>query len=91
MLEPKNSTVAESEFLNPTELAELTGYKHIAAQRDWLKKNGWTYVENAYGRPIVGRYFARTQLSGTKTTMAVSSSISRTKTWMPDFSQLEMR
>lgn len=56
----------ESEFLTIDELAEITGYKHVASQREWLDKNAWAYVVNAAGRPIVGRWFARLRLAGVK-------------------------
>lgn len=43
--------MSETEFLTADELAEVTGYKHVASQREWLDKNGWPYVVNASGRP----------------------------------------
>ena len=51
--------MSETEFLTADELAEVTGYKHVASQREWLDKNGWPYVVNASGRPIVGRVGAQ--------------------------------
>ncbi|AXI82892.1 DUF4224 domain-containing protein [Xylella taiwanensis] len=56
--------MSATEFLTAAELIEVTGYKHIASQREWLDKNGWAYVVNAAGRPIVGRWFARLRLAG---------------------------
>lgn len=53
-----------TELLSPDELAELTGYSHTAHQCDWLEKNGWEYVRNAAGKPIVGRWFTRMRLAG---------------------------
>lgn len=50
--------MSETEFLTADELVEVTGYKHVASQREWLDKNGWAYVVNAAGRPIVGRWFS---------------------------------
>ena len=44
--------MSETEFLTAEELAEVTGYKHVASQREWLDKNGWPYVVNASGRPV---------------------------------------
>lgn len=55
--------MSETEFLTADELVEVTGYKHVASQREWLDKNGWAYVVNAAGRPIVGRWFARLSAS----------------------------
>lgn len=60
--------MVNSEFLNADELAELTGYTHIARQKEWLDRNGWAYVVNAAGRPIVGRWFARLRLAGVQPT-----------------------
>ena len=39
--------MSETEFLTADELAEVTGYKHVASQREWLDKNGWPTM----GRP----------------------------------------
>lgn len=58
----------ESEFLTADELAEITGYTHVGSQKEWLDKNGWPYVINARGRPIVGRWFARLHLAGVNPT-----------------------
>jgi hypothetical protein len=40
-----------AEFLDAEELTEVTGYKHVSHQREWLNKNGWTYVVNALDAP----------------------------------------
>lgn len=72
----------DTEILTAEELAEISGYKHTASQRDWLDRNGWKYVLNAAGRPIVGRYFARMQLAG------VSCQVANAPAWTPDFSAL---
>lgn len=50
--------------LTPEELRDLTGYKVPAKQRDWLERNGWTYVEDRTGRPRVSRAHATQMLSG---------------------------
>lgn len=75
--------MSETEFLNQDELVEITGYKHVASQRDWLDKNGWPYVVNAGGRPIVSRWFARMRMSGMKPANTTVDT-----TWKPDFSAL---
>jgi hypothetical protein len=42
------------EHLTKQELIELTGYKRHSAQKEWLRKNGYTiHGENRYGTPIV--------------------------------------
>ena len=75
----------DSEFLTADELAEVTGRKHVAIQREWLDKNGWAYVVNAAGKPIVGRWYARMRLAGVKPT---ASSTGAQSSWQPDFSAL---
>jgi len=40
-------------FLTPAQLIELTGYQRPAAQRRWLKANGFTFLDGADGRPRV--------------------------------------
>ncbi len=75
----------ESEFLTADELAELSGYKHPASQREWLDANGWQYVLNAARRPIVGRHFARMRLSGVQPTADGLTA----PAWKPDFSALQ--
>jgi hypothetical protein len=56
--------MSETEFLTADELTGVTGYKRIVRQRNWLDRNGWSYVVNAAGRPVVGRWFARLRLAG---------------------------
>lgn len=74
-----------TELLTADELAEVTGRKHIASQREWLDKNSWTYVVNAAGKPIVGRWYARMRLAGVKPTANSSGAQS---SWQPDFTAL---
>ena len=58
----------DTEFLTADEVSEITGYTHAGRQKEWLDKNGWSYVVNAAGRPIVGRWFARLRLAGVQAT-----------------------
>ncbi|WCF27442.1 DUF4224 domain-containing protein [Xylella fastidiosa] len=60
----------ESEFLTANEVCELTGYKICAGQRKWLDSEGWCYVTNASGRPIVGCWYARLCVAGESLHMA---------------------
>ena len=77
------TAMSETEFLNADELLEVTGYKHVASQKEWLDKQGWHYVCNAAGRPIVGRWYARMRMSGiTPTSTGVEPS------WKPNFAPL---
>ena len=77
--------MADTELLSADELVAVTGRKHIASQREWLDKNGWAYVVNAAGKPIVGRWYARMRLAGVKPT---ESSTGAHSSWQPDFSAL---
>ncbi|RMC99930.1 DUF4224 domain-containing protein [Aquitalea palustris] len=77
--------MSTTELLTADELVEVTGYKHIASQREWLDKNGWAYVVNAAGRPIVGRWYARMRLAGVKPT-AGNGGVQQS--WQPDFTAL---
>lgn len=74
----------DTELITPQELAEITGYKTPSSQRDWLDKNGWSYVLNAANRPVVGRYFARMQLAG----ISIHPQNTQAPAWEIDFSQL---
>lgn len=75
--------MSESEFLQADELVEVTGYKHVASQKEWLDKNGWKYVVNGSGRPIVSRLYARMRMAGLEPTVSGMQSA-----WKPDFSAL---
>lgn len=72
-----------SEFLTADELAGITGRKHTVHQREWLDRNGWAYVRNAAGKPIVGRWYARQKLAGITPT-ATGNALS----WAPNFDLL---
>ncbi len=75
--------MSEPIFLTAEELVEVTGYKHAASQREWLDKNGWHYVLNAAGKPIVGRKYAEMRMSGITPTISGAQ-----PAWRPDFSTL---
>ena len=77
--------MGSTELLTVEELFEVTGRKHVASQRDWLDKNGWAYVVNAAGRPIVGRWYARMRLAGVQPT---AGGAGVQQAWQPDFSAL---
>lgn len=57
-------------FLSPEDTATLTGYARPCHQRAWLDKNGWQYVVNANGRPIVSRAYAESRLGIASATQA---------------------
>ena len=48
--------------LVPSELIEITGYSLPSFQRRWLEKNGWRFVKNRAGYPVVAREYALQQL-----------------------------
>ena len=43
----------QAEILSDDELADLTGYKHRAHQRKWLKDRNWVYIESRGGHPLL--------------------------------------
>lgn len=49
-------------FLRPDEVAQLTGYKVISRQIDWLRAKGWRFELNAIRRPIIARSYAEKML-----------------------------
>jgi hypothetical protein len=51
-------------FLDSTEMHDLTGYVRHADQRRWLTDRGWTFEQNANGRPIVLRSHAESRMGG---------------------------
>lgn len=77
--------MSDNEFLTTKELTEVTGYKHVSSQCEWLDRHGWFYVVNASGRPIVGRWFARMRLAGVQPTAAAVVMQSATR---PNFAAL---
>ncbi|CAM3173509.1 DUF4224 domain-containing protein [Pseudomonas fluorescens] len=78
----------QPEILSEDELAELTGYKHRAHQRKWLKDRNWVFIESRGGRPLVGRMFARMKLGMTNATIVDQTPPPARPTWTPDFSRV---
>ena len=76
--------VIQSETLNVEELQDITGCKLKKAQIVWLDENGWKYIKNRAGDPIVGRLYARLKLLGISPVDLMSN-----KGWAPDFSKLQ--
>jgi len=72
-----------SETLSTEELAQITGCARRANQVAWLQAEGWTFVRNKAGEPIVGRLYARLRLAGIST-----SAITGPSGWSPDFSKI---
>lgn len=50
--------------LQPTELAELTGFKRSSKQAEWLKANGFKFRLDAANRPRVDRAHYLSKMGG---------------------------
>ena len=53
-----------SAFLSPAEIEALTGYRRKKEQREWLLRNGFSFVVNRLGCPIVSHDSMRERLGG---------------------------
>src|SRR5450830_251022 len=84
----RREVVMQAEILSDDELADLTGYKHRAHQRKWLKDRNWVFVESRGGRPLVGRMFARMKLGMVSPTIVDSNPPPARPAWTPDFSRV---
>ena len=73
----------QSEILTHDEIAELCGSPRRAGQVEWLTNNGWVFVRNRSGDPIVGRLYARLKLAGIN-----PAAIGVNSGWVPDFSKV---
>ena len=73
----------QSETLTAEELETISGCCRKVDQIKWLQKNGWTFIKNRAGAPIIGRLYARLRLSGINPASLVS-----TPTWAPDLSKV---
>lgn len=71
------------EFLTNEEIEILTGKVKKTAQIDWLKKNGWQYVQNSCGAPVVGRYYCRDKMGLTTGEAIPGNSV------FPDFNRVK--
>jgi hypothetical protein len=40
-------------FLAEIDVQSLTGYRRPSAQIRWLRDNGWRFIVNALGKPVV--------------------------------------
>ena len=76
MSTPQLTIPAKSEVLEPEELHRITGRPRAREQIVWLNENGWVYILNAGGDPIVGRLYARFKLAGVELAhVALSSAL----------------
>jgi len=53
-----------SETLSPEEITDISGCSRKSDQIDWLSQNGWVFIKNKAGVPIIGRLYARLKLAG---------------------------
>lgn len=73
-----------SETLSQEELIQITGSSRRADRTAWLQKEGWNFVKNKSGEPIVGRLYARLKLSGINPGVLATSG-----GWVPDMSNVK--
>jgi hypothetical protein len=57
-----NTASREPLFLEPDEVAILTGFKTLARQVTWLRDKGWRFELNGNRRPIIARRYAEKML-----------------------------
>lgn len=69
-----------SETLSAEELQQITGCGRRTDQVAWLDAQGWTYVKNRAGDPVVGRMYTRLRLAGISPAAVASPT-----GWMPNF------
>jgi hypothetical protein len=53
-----------SETLSADEIGEISGCSRKGDQIEWLKQNGWHFLQNRAGAPVIGRLYARLKLAG---------------------------
>lgn len=76
-------SVIQSETLSVEEVEAISGCGRKNDQIKWLQQNGWTFIKNRSGAPIIGRLYARLRLSGINPASLVS-----TPAWTPDLSKV---
>lgn len=72
-----------SETLAQEEIILITGCSRRADQISWLQNEGWSFVKNKAGEPIIGRLYARLKLAGINPSTLTSGG------WSPDFNNLK--
>lgn len=73
-----------SETLTQDELIQITGCSRRADRTVWLQKEGWNFVKNKSGEPIVGRLYARLKLAGINPGV-----LATTGGWVPDMNNVK--
>ncbi|WP_229751385.1 DUF4224 domain-containing protein [Undibacterium terreum] len=72
-----------TETLTHEEIQEISGSARRSDQIAWLQLNGWTFLKNRAGDPIVGRLYARLKLAGIN-----PSSLGASTSWSLDASKI---
>jgi len=74
-----------SETLSADEISEISGCRRQNDQIEWLSNNGWLFIRNRAGAPIIGRLYARLKLAGINPAQLAAP---ETSGWQPDFSKV---
>ena len=74
-----------SETLSADEVSEISGCSRNGDQIDWLKSNGWHFLKNRAGAPVIGRLYARLKLAGINPSQLATPEVSGAG---PDFSKV---
>lgn len=75
----------QSETLSAEEISDISGCSRKGDQIDWLQRNGWVFLQNRAGAPIIGRLYARLKLAGINPLALVAPAAAG---WQPDFSKV---
>jgi len=76
----------QSETLSADEISEISGCSRKGDQIDWLSRNGWVFIQNRAGLPIIGRLYARLKLAGINPALLATPEAGG---WQPDFSKVQ--
>lgn len=74
-----------SETLSADEISDICGCSRKADQIEWLKQNGWHFLQSRAGAPVIGRLYARLKLAGINPAQLAAPEVS---SWQPDFSKV---
>lgn len=74
-----------TETLTPDEISEISGCSRKGDQIDWLSQNGWLFIRNRAGAPVIGRLYARLKLAGINPAALATPAAGG---WEPDFSKV---
>lgn len=75
----------QSETLSADEISEISGCSRKNDQIEWLARNGWIFLQNRAGAPIIGRLYARLKLAGINPALLAPDSGG----WQPDLSKVQ--